>query len=133
MSCETQLLLPGLWGAKRLAKIFASVRRIVRYINVVSLASSPCWAGEEIGVRIVAGVHIAFSGMRHSSAAAAVGGGAAVAAAVVDGSDEGEEKVSKQDEVSDSDGEEEWVGKDMGGGGEARVIAKEWQVIGLRE
>ena len=38
-------------------------------------------------MRIVAGEHIAFSGMRHSSAAAAVGGGAAVAA--VDGSGEG--------------------------------------------
>ena len=40
----------------------------------VTLASA--WA-EEIGVRIVAGVHIAFSGMRHSSAAAAVRGGVA--------------------------------------------------------
>ena len=51
-------------------------------------------------MRIVAGVHIAFSGMRHSSAAAAVGGGVAVAAAaVVDGSDEGEEKMSKQCEM----------------------------------
>ena len=42
-------------------------------------------------MRIVAGVHIAFSGMRHSSAAAAVGGGAAAAAVEV--SEEGEEKV----------------------------------------
>ena len=43
-------------------------------------------------MRIVAGVHIAFSGMRHSSAAAAVGGGVAAAAAV-EVSEEGEEKV----------------------------------------
>ena len=62
---------------ERLAKMFASLR-IAGY-----LASSPSSAAEEIGVRIVAGVHIAFSGMRHSSAAAAVRGGAAVAAAEV--------------------------------------------------
>ena len=51
-------------------------------------------------MRIVAGVHIAFSGMRHSSAAAAVRGGAAVAAAAeAEGSEEeGEEKVCKQGE-----------------------------------
>ena len=59
------------------------------------MASSPSSAGEEIGVRIVAGVHIAFSGMRHSSAAAALGGGeaAVAAAAAVEVSEEGEEKV----------------------------------------
>ena len=59
------------FDGERLAKMFASLR-IAGY-----LASSPSSAAEEIGVRIVAGVHIAFSGMRHSSAAAAVRGGVA--------------------------------------------------------